>query len=104
MHSSIKNEPVKIASPESVLNAQIALYPDKKNVKKLQQFAVGDLVRLSRLRGKFEKDTFNWTLELFKISKVYKRTPHHVYNIQELSGAPVGGLFNATELQRVFKK
>lgn len=81
----------------------------KNHPPKLQ---VGDLVRLSKVKGHFEKSYFpNWTEEIFSISKVsddtIKGSSVHdwppAYRITDHNGEPVRGIFYREELQKVIK-
>ncbi len=62
------------------------------------KFNVGDLVRIARYRGTFTKShTPTFTEEVFKISKqVHRRPP--VYQIVDLDGEPIEGVFMEQEL------
>ncbi|XP_035229671.1 uncharacterized protein LOC118201641 [Stegodyphus dumicola] len=64
-------------------------------------FAVGDVVRVSKLKLTFEKGyETNWTEELFVVTECVKRHPA-VYRIKDLLGDSVKGTFYAQELQKV---
>ena len=71
--------------------------PKAKHVAK-DILKVGDLVRVSRLKGTFEKgyDT-NWSEELFTVSKV-KMTNPITYNIDDLAKESIEGSFYRQEL------
>jgi hypothetical protein len=43
----------------------------------------------------------NWTLEVFKISKVLRRSPRQVYELEDLRGESIDGQFYAEELTPV---
>ena len=63
---------------------------------------VGDLVRISRVKGVFEKGTAaNWSLELFRISEAHPAAhgDPEWYRIKDLLGEPVEGMFYRQELQ-----
>ena len=66
-------------------------------------FKEGDLVRISKHKGIFDKGyTPNWLEEYFKVIKVISREPI-VYKIEDLNGEPVKGIFYKEELQHVVK-
>jgi hypothetical protein len=76
----------------------------KNNLKEVEptkpKFKIGDIVRISRAKGIFDKGyKFNWSEELFKITKVLKSTPT-TYSIEDLSGGKVDGCFYNEELQK----
>ena len=63
------------------------------------QFQVGNVVRISKLKNKFEKGyTTNWTEEVFKIIKVQPTIPF-TYKLEDTLGEVVKGTFYEPELQ-----
>ena len=61
----------------------------------------GELVRISRWKGNFEKGYLpNWSTETFHVAKV-KRHPRTVYEVRDKDGEEVKGNFYAPEVQRV---
>ena len=102
-HRSIKMTPLEVTK----FNAQTVwkrLYPElvkrrKSNVK--FKFKVGDLVRITRSKGVFEKGyAENWTEEMFKIKRRIARRPP-VYTLEEYDGTSIIGTFYEQELQKV---
>ena len=67
------------------------------------QFKVGDLVRIAKEKGAFEKAYLtNWTSERFIISKVILTAAgRYKYLLEDLSGEPLIGTFQKEELQKV---
>lgn len=64
------------------------------------KFRVGDMVRISKFKGVFEKGyTANYSTELFKIVKVNITNPV-TYMIEDVYGQPIKGCFYEYELQR----
>ena len=58
----------------------------------------GDIVRISRAKGIFDKGyKFNWSEELFKVRKVLETTPT-TYHIEDMSGEKVEDCFYNEEL------
>ena len=77
--------------PESSIN-ELAI-----RKKTLARFSVGQTVRISRLFNHFEKDTYQWTLELFRIKRVIKyKIP--LYILADMSGQFIEGSFYPYEL------
>ena len=102
-HRSIKMTHLEVTK----FNAQTVwkrLYPElvkrrKSNVK--FKFKVGDLVRITRSKGVFEKGyAENWTEEMFKIKRRIARIPP-VYTLEEYDGTSIIGTFYEQELQKV---
>ncbi|XP_035221900.1 uncharacterized protein LOC118194806 [Stegodyphus dumicola] len=96
----IKRAPIEVNS-ENESDVWFTLYEDHpSNVSKCI-FAVGDVVRVSKLKLTFEKGyETNWTEELFVVTECVKRHPA-VYRIKDLLGDSVKGTFYAQELQKV---
>ena len=104
VHRSHGFAPAKI----DVLNANVArrkLYPrvvDKKAKKSGQNLLkIGDKVKISRIKNTFEKNTYNYTHEIFKIFKIINRTPHPVYKLRDLKNEDIKGIFYAQELLKI---
>jgi transposase InsO family protein len=61
----------------------------------------GELVRISRWKGNFEKGYMpNWSKETFHVAKVV-RQPQTMYEIHDKEGEPLRGNFYGRELQKV---
>ena len=64
------------------------------------KFKVGDSVRISRVKGMFEKGYLpNWSEETYKIVKVKPTTPA-TYVLQDWNGDVIRGSFYEQELQK----
>lgn len=67
------------------------------------KFKLGDIVRISKYKGVFEKGyTPSWSTELFKIQKVNITNPP-TYMIESIDGQPILGCFYELELQKTSK-
>jgi hypothetical protein len=76
--------------------------PKKRSKKK--KLSVGDLVRISRVKGIFEKGYMgNWTIEIFKIKEVIDARPYTLYKLEDLAGVLIEGSFYDHELQLITK-
>lgn len=74
----------------------------KKNTK--SSLRVGDLVRISKVKGTFEKGYMgNWTVEIFKINKIIDSRPYTLYKLEDLSGELIDGSFYDHEVQPITK-
>lgn len=100
MHRTTKYKPSeinKINEPVVANNIKKAQFstPSKKN-----KFCVGDIVRISKYKGDFQKGyTPNWSTELFTVLNVNKTTPT-TYNIEDQHHRPIKGCFYEHELQK----
>ncbi|XP_074648650.1 uncharacterized protein LOC141904064 [Tubulanus polymorphus] len=74
----------------------------KKRVK--FKFRVGDTVRISELKGQFQKGYLpGWSTELFIVTKRIMREPP-VYKIKDLQDVTIDGVFYGYELIKFNKK
>lgn len=97
MHSSIKMSPNKAIKNES--SALDNLYNNKLAFKK-PKYNVGDTVRISRVKGLFEKGYLpNWSEQVYKIVKD-KQTNPRTYIISDLNDVIIKGSFYEQELQK----
>ncbi len=96
-HRTIKMAPanVQLQDEKKLLSLITSHLP---NVAAKSKFKVGDIVRISHLKGVFEKGyTPNWSTELFKIKSV--RATHPItYTLEDLNGSPIMGGFYREEL------
>lgn len=78
----------------------------RSGVQKKVKFKVGDIVRISGLKGVFKKGYMgNWTEELFVISGIKRSSvPYPVYRLRDWSGESVEGVFYEHEIQNVTKE
>lgn len=97
-HRSIKCKPNEV----TMFNAQEVwktLYGDLLNKYDSFKFKINDTVRISKLKGTFEKGyTPNWSTEIFRISKRLKGPK---YKLRDLQGEIIKGTFMEPEIQKV---
>ena len=72
----------------------------KKLIIKIQNFKVGDYIRISKYKNIFAKGYMpNWSEEVFIISKIENTVPWS-YVINDLNGEEIIGRFYEKELQK----
>ena len=102
-HRTIQMKPVEVTEKNAKAvhqNILLASRRKKTDSSRRRHFQVGDVVRLSRVKGTFAKGyTENWTEELFKVSAIQMTQPR-TYKVEDLLGVPVKGTFYAQELQK----
>ena len=102
-HSSIKMKPMEVTS-ENALQVFRNLYgvgSDRRCKGSRIRFKKGDLVRLSKLRGVFDKKyEQSFTDEVFTVTEQITRSPP-VYKLKDFDGEPIEGSFYVEELQKV---
>lgn len=86
-----------------VKEEKIASDKKKKRVfRSVFKFKVGDHVRISNLRDHFDKEyDERWTGEVFKVSKKYTKQSFPVYELEDIDGKFITGVFYQQELQKV---
>ncbi|XP_025155723.1 uncharacterized protein LOC112588809 [Harpegnathos saltator] len=110
-HSTIKMEPASV----TLENARIAREHmqqryhhldklDRRNHRREAKYKAGTLVRVSRAKGVFEKGyEANWTEEIFRIHRILEWRNPCMYELSDLSGEVIDGIFYEQELTGVNK-
>ena len=97
VHRTIKMKPI------GVTGDSFAKYNEYFN-KKGPKFKVGDHVRISKDKNIFAKGYVpNWSEEVFIVKKI-KNTVRWTYNISDLNGEQIIGIFYEKELQKTNQK
>jgi hypothetical protein len=108
-HSSIRMTPGEVTPMNhhvawQTLYGHLLKRGKERRASAAHTFAVGDEVRISKLKGHFEKGYgSNWTTEIFTIKRIDKTTAasRPTYKLKDNSGEDVLGSFQTEELQRV---
>ena len=97
IHSTTKQRPIDLVNdPTIVLDTE----PVRRSRIKLPP--IGSFVRLSRLRGIFEKEASGtWTKEIFRVVRHITSQPIPMIRVESLSGDPVLGSLYPQEYQSV---
>ena len=75
---------------------------EKDDTIKKSKFKLGDQVRISKVKGTFEKGYLpNWSEEIFTIDKIDRRTSPIMYVLKDEGGETIEGKFYVQELQKV---
>ena len=99
-HRSIRRAPIEVTS-RNQKEVRQTLYGLPTLRRRKYRYQVGDLVRISKTKGKFEKSYLpNWSTEMFRIARRHPRQPV-VYTLEDLNGDRLDGTFYETELQPV---
>ena len=78
------------------------LYMDTASAPKDYKLNEGDVVRMSVLKGNFQKErNEQWTRELFIIISKYRRSGIPLYKVKDWAGDEISGSFYSEELQLV---
>ena len=98
-HRSIKCMPTQAKIPINYQSVFDSLYP-KLDAPAKAVFKIGDVVRIVRKKGKFEKGFLpNYTEELFKVTEVRTTNPV-TYKLEDLEGEAIIGTFYKQDLQK----
>jgi len=96
IHSSTRETPYNIYYNNATPKDEYDFTPVNK-----PKFKVGDYVRISKVKMKFEKGyTPNWSEEVFKIIGVDESDNPVMYELEDLLGEEVKGKFYTEELQK----
>jgi len=100
-HSTIGMSPTKGSLKENEMRVlQNIIDKTKVSTKTRARFKVGDKVRMSRIKGIFEKGYLpNWSEEIYTVEKVQKTNPV-TYKIKDSLGEVIEGSFYNEELQK----
>ncbi|XP_064598803.1 uncharacterized protein LOC135465490 [Liolophura sinensis] len=99
-HRSIRRAPIDV-TPQNQKEVRQVLYGPSTHKRSVHRYRAGDLVRISKVKGKFEKSYLpNWSTEMFRIVRSHPRQPA-VYTLEDLNGDQLLGTFYETELQPV---
>lgn len=97
VHSTIKMKP-KCVNKDNEMELLTTVYNLNKNPLIKKRFNVGDYVRISKYKSIFEKGyTANFSMEVFKISKVQNTNPV-TYILKDLNENNIQGAFYQHEL------
>lgn len=99
-YNNTKHRTIGMKPKDVKENTQINAYNYLKIVPQKMKYRLGDIVRISKYKGVFDKGyTPSWSTELFKISKVNITNPP-TYLLESLEGQPIKGCFYEAELQK----
>lgn len=106
---SDEKEKTLSTEPDIKLKDEIIKKEKKMNKKKKKKyiknykFKIGDQVRVSVLKGKFDREySQKFTDEVFEIYDRFKRGDIAMYRIRDQNREPIKGVWYTQELQRVF--
>lgn len=108
-HRSIKMRPIDVNEKNqnqvffNLYGINLEKYDYDNTKENVIKFKVGDQVRISKYKYKFDKGYIpNWTREIFTINKVLLRD-NPVYEIKDFDNNIIEGVFYDRELQKVIK-
>lgn len=103
VHSSIKMPPAEVTLLNAAkARANIESRFTTRHANK-PKFKIGDLVRIAKARGAFDKAyQARWKEEIFKIHRVLQRKPP-MYVLHDLADEEIDGAFYEPELQSIIK-
>ena len=102
-HRSIKMSPEEASFKKNEAKVYSNLYGDLEPPPK-PKYSVGDMVRISKKKGIFEKGYMpNWTEEIFAIYEVQRTNPP-TYKIKDTAGKEIKGTFYEQELQKTMQE
>lgn len=100
VHRTIKMAPNKVKLKDENFIRSIHDRNHEKAIRGKVRFHIGDWVRISKLKGVFEKGyTPNYSTELFRIVEVCKTCPV-TYKLEDYYGKPIKGGFYNEEISK----
>lgn len=100
LYNNTKHRTIGMKPIDVTRQTQISAYTQPEVIPLKFKFHVGDIVRISRHKGIFDKGyTINWSTELFKIVKVNLTNPT-TYLLEDMNKQPIKGCFYGVELQK----
>ena len=97
VHRTIAMKPIDVTN-NSLLRTKYADVNAKGEDTRKLRAKLGDIVRISRQKGVFEKGfTSNWSPELFRVVNVRETVPR-TYYLQDMDGKNIRGGFYAEEI------
>jgi len=99
IHTTTGMTPEEASKPENEKQI-LEKEKDERKIKSNKKFNIGDKVRISRIKGHFEKGyTPNWSVETFEIYKILDTKPI-TYKIKDINNEIIEGSFYNEELQK----
>ena len=96
VHSSTEQTPDDV-----YYHGKIPITKVKTISTKKPKFHVGEYVRVSKVKNLFEKGyTARWSSEVFEIAKINTNQHPFVYELKDLKGEDITGIFYEQEIQR----
>jgi len=108
-HSSTRMQPAVVTRENARIARRNITRRWKDNVREAREkrkakYSVGDFVRISRAKAAFEKGyEAGWSEEIFRIHHVLDWRKPRVYELSDLAGEIIDGIFYEQELGRVEK-
>jgi len=99
IHRSIQMTPKQAVMKKNYNKVFKNQYGDMDVVEGKPKFKLGDHVRISRQKGTFEKDGYNWSQEIFKVIGISFLKPV-MYTLMDSEGQEITGSFYEPELQK----
>lgn len=100
IHSSTGFAPADVDEAEALKIREKMI--EQSHEGRHQDFQEGDHVRIAKMKGTFEKGyETNFTDEIFKITNTIPKGRRTMYQLEDLAGEPVTGLFYDEELSKV---
>ena len=103
VHRVIKMKPADVTKENAMLVWERLYSQDPRHRSTLRQkLQSGDRVRISKVKGQFEKGYLpNWSREEFIVDKINKKFLPTMVSLKDYHGEPIEGGFYADEVQKI---
>ena len=105
VHRVIKMKPANVTKENAMLVWERLYGQDPRYRSTLRQkLQTGDRVRISKVKGQFEKGYLpNWSREEFIVDKINKKFLPTMVSLKDFHGEPIEGGFYADEVQKIVR-
>ena len=101
-HRIIARKPADVNQENAALVWEHLYGKDARNKKTKVDVKEGDLVRISKVKGQFEKGYLpNWSREEFFVDKIHSKFLPSMVTLKDYSGETIEGNFYKDEIQRI---
>lgn len=101
-HRTIKMKPADVNEENAMLVWERLYGNDARNKNTIKNVNVGDTVRISKVKGQFEKGYLpNWSREEFFVDKINKKFLPTMVTLKDYHGEKIEGNFYKDEIQRI---
>ena len=101
-HRSIKMKPADVNKENAMLVWERLYGKDERNKRTIHGFEKGDAVRISKVKGQFEKGYLpNWSREEFFVDKINDKFLPSMVTLKDHKGEQIEGNFYKDEIQKI---
>ena len=101
-HRIIKMRPVDVTTENAMIVWERLYGKDERNKRTIKNINAGDMVRISKVKGQFEKGYLpNWSREEFFVNKINDKFLPSMVTLKDHHGETIEGNFYKDEIQKI---